>query len=95
MNYSRLTLIISHCFDMHGGRDRKDGTNIAGTLIVICNNTFKAPERAVAIRGEPEEQCSVYHNWFLKHNNPKDAVYGYERTKVFDNLYGNNQKRIK
>ncbi len=86
---------LSHCFDMHGGRDRQDGTNVAGTLITICNNTFKAPERGVVIRGEPEVECSVWHNWFLKHDNPKDAVRGYEKTKVFDNLYGENQKRIK
>lgn len=84
---------LSHCFDMHGGRDRKDGTNVAGTLIVIRNNTFKAPEKAVVIRGEPEEQCSIYQNWFLKHNSPRDAVYGYERTNVFDNLFGDNQIR--
>lgn len=85
---------LSHCFDMHGGRDRKDGTNIAGTLIVICNNTFKASQKAVVIRGEPEEQCRVYHNWFLQHHDPKGAVSGYERTHVFDNLYGDNQKKI-
>lgn len=51
--------------------------------------------KAVAIRGEPEEQCSVYQNWFLKHNSPKDAVYGYERTNVSDNLFGDNPKKIK
>ena len=81
---------LSHCFDMHGGRDRKDGTSIAGTLIIISNNTFKAPVKAVVIRGVPEEQCSVYQNWFLEHDNPRDAVTGGERTSVFDNLYGNN-----
>ena len=26
---------LSHCFDMHGGRDRKDGTDIAGSWIKV------------------------------------------------------------
>lgn len=41
----------SHCFDMHGGRDREDGTDIAGTSIEIANNTFRAPQTPVRIRG--------------------------------------------
>lgn len=58
---------------------------------MICNNTFKAPVKEVVIRGVPEEQCHVYQNWFLKHENPKDAVHEGERTNVFDNLYDDNQ----
>lgn len=27
-----LGISLSHCFDMHGGSDRKDGTNVAGTI---------------------------------------------------------------
>src|SRR5690606_26572369 len=36
-----------HIFDMHGGKDRKDGTNIAGKNVSIRNNVFYVkPERA-------------------------------------------------
>lgn len=29
-----------HVFDMHGGRNRKDGTNLAGDSVIIFNNLF-------------------------------------------------------
>jgi len=78
-----------HCFDMHGGKDRKDGTDIAGTSIEIYNNTFGTPTRAIGIRGVPEEKCEVHHNWFQKHaDGGFKTVQGYEKTKVFNNVYG-------
>lgn len=80
---------LSHCFDMHGGRDRKDETNIAASLIEIYGNTFCQPEKAVGIRGEPEEYCKVYQNWFTKHKNAEEAVYGLsEKTTAVDNAFG-------
>jgi hypothetical protein len=80
---------LSHCFDMHGGRDRKDGTEIAGTSIEIYNNTFRAPQRAVVIRGTPEERCDIYQNWFAAHANEEAAVRGIsERTAARNNAYG-------
>ena len=79
---------LSHCFDMHGGRDRKDGTDIAGTVIEIHNNTFRAPQTPVVIRGVPQDKCEVHHNWFPKHGDAKRAVRAGARTRVFDNLYG-------
>jgi hypothetical protein len=82
---------LSHCFDMHGGRDRKDGTNIAGTSILIHNNTFLAPERAVVIRGTPEGQCEVKQNWFPLHEQQNSAVRASEKTTVHDNLYGDDE----
>jgi len=78
---------LSHCFDMHGGRDRKDGTDIAGTSIEIYNNTFRAPQTPVVIRGVPQEKCDVHRNWFPRHA-PGKAVVGAENTHVFDNAYG-------
>lgn len=33
---------------------------IAKTSIEIHNNTFRAPQRAVVIRGTPEERCDTY-----------------------------------
>ena len=87
---------LSHCFDMHGGRDRKDGTQIAGTAMEIYNNTFRAPERAVVIRGVPEEKCEVYQNWFVKHQDVEQAVRGIsDKTIVFDNAYGKKLIEVK
>jgi hypothetical protein len=85
---------LSHCFDMHGGRDRKDGTDIAGTSIEIYNNTFRAPQTPVVIRGVPEEKCEVYHNWFVKHSNASQAVRSSGRTEVFDNAFTANPKVV-
>lgn len=83
-----LGVSLSHCFDMHGGRDRKDGTDIAGTSIEIYNNTFRAPQTPIVIRGVPQEKCEVHHNWFPKHKNAGHAVRASDRTQVFDNRYG-------
>ncbi|MBW8041559.1 MAG: hypothetical protein FVQ85_16405 [Planctomycetes bacterium] len=64
----------SHSFDMHGGRDRKDGTDIAGDSIKIHHNTFRATSvRAFLIRGRPRQSAQIHHNWFL-HPDPKRAV---------------------
>jgi hypothetical protein len=60
---------------MHGGRDRNDGTVIAGTAIEIYSNTFRAPNTPVKIRGVPQEKCDVHHNWFVKHTDAKEAVF--------------------
>ncbi|MGV3503451.1 MAG: hypothetical protein ACO1O1_07060 [Adhaeribacter sp.] len=79
---------LSHCFDMHGGRDRKDNTDIAGTSIEIYHNTFLASQRAVVIRGVPERQCQVYRNWFPRFAQAAEAVKGENKTNVFDNAYG-------
>ncbi len=79
---------LGHCFDMHGGRDRKDGTTIAGTNIEIYNNTFRSTERAVGIRGVPQEKCVIHHNWIVKHPDAKKAVFAEEKTSVYDNVYG-------
>ncbi len=82
-----LGVSLSHCFDMHGGRDRKDGTDIAGTSIEIYNNTFRAPQTPVVIRCVPEEKCDVHHNWFLKHRDAAQAVRSSGKTRVYDNVY--------
>ena len=86
---------LSHCFDMHGGRDRNDNTTIAGTTIRIHNNTFRAPQTPVVIRGIPEKVCKVHHNWFVRHSSPKQAVRASKRTEVVDNAYGEKPKVIK
>lgn len=79
---------LSHCFDMHGGRDRQDGTDVAGSSIEISNNTFYAPQTPVVIRGVPEETCQVHHNWFTQQARPAEAVRASGNTQVFSNGYG-------
>ncbi len=83
-----LGIASSHCFDMHGGSDRGDGTRIAGTWIEIYNNTFRAPQTPVVIRGIPEIKCEVYNNWFPRHSSPGEAVQAWSNTTVYDNAYG-------
>jgi len=85
---------LSHCFDMHGGRDRKDGTDIAGTRIIIHHNTFRAPEHPVVIRGVPQETCDVFNNWFPRHDNAKSAVRASAGTHVHDNAYGTSPPKV-
>jgi hypothetical protein len=82
-----LGVSLSHCFDMHGGRDRKDGTDVAGTLIEIYNNTFREPQTPIVIRGVPQEKCDIHNNWFVKHPEARLAVRASARTKVFKNIY--------
>jgi hypothetical protein len=86
-NNVQLGTSLSHCFDMHGGRDRKDGTDIAGTTIEIYNNTFRAPQTPIVIRGVPQEKCDIYHNWFVRHSDAKQAVHSSGGTRVFSNVY--------
>lgn len=83
-----MGISLSHCFDMHGGRDRKDGSDIAGTSIEIYNNTFCAPTKAVVIRGVPEEKCEVHHNWFQKHSEASEVIRAEKNTNIFKNVYG-------
>jgi len=81
---------LSHCFDMHGGADRKDGTRIAGAWLKIHHNTFRAPQLPICIRGIPEQEAVINNNWFLHHqagsNNAPVATQG--NTRTFNNAYG-------
>ena len=75
---ARYNLVLEnangHSFDMHGGRDRKDGTDIAGDSIKIHHNTFKATGvPAFVIRGRPQQSADIHHNWFL-HSGPDIAI---------------------
>jgi hypothetical protein len=71
-----------HSFDMHGGADRQDGTDIAGSEIRIHNNTFETTvtvgevnkAQAVFIGGIPTVGCYIYDNWFY-HNNLYGSFY--------------------
>ncbi len=58
---------LGHNFDMHGGKNRRDGSDIAGTKILIHHNTFMNPKvRSISVRGTPEEEAQIYNNWFAQ-----------------------------
>jgi hypothetical protein len=59
---------------------------------LILAITFRAPQTPIVIRGVPEQQCDVHHNWFLRHAQPETAVRAAERTKVSENAYGAEPK---
>ena len=94
---------LGHCFDMHGGEDRKDGTDIAGTWLKIHHNTFRARIRAIWIRGVPQEGAEIYQNWFLYCRppltpreeimslDPTLAVRTQGNTRIYDNAYSTVQ----
>lgn len=82
---------LSHCFDMHGGRDRQDGSDVAGSKIVIHNNTFRVPDKTpIVIRGTPTEPAEVHHNWFPHHDSKDTAVRCETNVNITDNVYGND-----
>ncbi len=85
---------LSHCFDMHGGRDREDGTDVAGTRILIHHNTFCAATTPVVIRGTPQDACEVFRNWFPQHGEPQHAVRASKNTEVHDNAFGADPPRV-
>ena len=75
-----------HYFDMHGGRDRGDATDIAGDWMEVHHNTFQGTHRAVVIRGVPSQGAKIHHNWFAKP--PKETVVSGGNTRVYRNIYG-------
>lgn len=83
----------SHLFDMHGGRDRRDGTVTAGSWMEFRNNTFvNSQVRAIVIRGVPEREAVVTHNWFHHPRRGRQAVTSDGRTRVEDNAHGDPPK---
>ena len=92
---ARYNLVLenanSHSFDMHGGKDRKDGTDIAGDSIKIHHNTFRATAvPAVVIRGRPTQSAEIHHNWFL-HFDPGKTVHqsnAVGNMHIYRNQYG-------
>lgn len=87
LNNIQLEESLSHCFDMHGGINRNDGTDIAGTLIQIHHNTFLSPSRAIRVNGRPQEKLDVHHNWFRQETGDA-AVHQQGNADLHDNAYG-------
>jgi len=91
---------LSHMFDMHGGRDRNDGTDIAGDWMKAHHNTFRCTTaRAVVIRGVPQQPSEIYGNWFF-HPEPGESVVGPWPTggqtniDCHDNAYGKENPAV-
>jgi len=80
----------SHQFDMHGGRDRGDGTDIAGDWMHIHHNTFEGRMRHVVIRGVPSQRAEIHHNWFSGPAATKIVSGG--NTRIYRNVYGPDKK---
>ena len=82
----------SHNFDMHGGADRNDGTDIAGDFVIMYNNTFLGNQNPYLLRGTPTEKQEFYHNALFMPFNHYRNLYGTgeeQRSKIFtfDNLF--------
>jgi hypothetical protein len=95
-----LHVARSFPFDMHGGRDRRDGTDIAGTWLRIHNNQFRATDqRAIGIRGRPEERSFVHNNWFY-HGAPGPGIMmpwpagGDTNISFENNAYGREDPKV-
>lgn len=80
----------SFSFDMHGGRDRGDNTDIAGDWMHVHHNTFLGPHAAAGIRGVPSQGAAVHNNWFVQ-TTPDKAVFTSGNTRVFRNVYGEDK----
>jgi len=86
---------LDHVYDMHGGRDRGDGTNIAGKYIEMYNNTFLADNMPYHVRGVPVEYQKFYHNVVI---NPK-TNYNFgsltgKNIEIYDNIFGIEKKTV-
>jgi hypothetical protein len=90
---------VGHQFDMHGGNDRQDGTELAGDFLKIHHNAFYGSTMPIKIRGIPSGEAVIYRNWFPRHRPPltpaellkpglPTSVYSHGNTRVFDNAYG-------
>ena len=88
-----------HYFDMHGGSDRGDGTTIAGDWMKVHHNTFMLAEQAtVVIRGVPQQQADIHHNWFA-HTAASGPVRpwpvgGETHVTCHDNAYGRDKPAV-
>ncbi len=76
----------SSLVDMHGGRDRGDGTDIASDWMLVHHNTFGGPRRAVGIRGTPSQGAEIHNNWFS--TAPGETTASTGNTRVYSNVYG-------
>jgi len=81
---------LGHCFDIHGGEDREDGTDIAGTYCEMYNNTFLIKlEYPYWLNGVPEDYQIFYRNICLeRYENYSEEHLINERATLNDNIFG-------
>lgn len=87
-----------HAFDMHGGADRNDGTDIAGDQIKIHRNIVEAAQfPAVVIRGRPRVGLEISENQFRNSDPARTIVLqaGEENATVVGNKFGVSSMRAK
>jgi hypothetical protein len=71
--------------DMHGGKDRKDGTEIAGYFVSIHHNVIETTNvKAFIHRGKPEVGVIITENK-MSYKKPEDAI-GYYNGVTKNNL---------
>ena len=91
-----------HVFDCHGGDDRSDGTDIAGSIIEVYGNEFRTTaHEAFVLRGIPVVHFKAYNNKFAQTREfmtggPSGAVSAIRQTNdiggtvlINNNNYGN------
>ncbi len=77
-----------HVFNMHGGSDRKDGTDIAGGTIKIYNNTILSSALPYILRGAPSKSMEFYSNiLFVSRDDCTDGQLIRERVEVGRNIW--------
>jgi len=87
--------VLDSVYDMHGGADRKDGTNIAGKFVEMYNNTFLTTDRPYHVRGVPVEEQTFYHNvLLLPTTGYAMKVLTGERVRIYDNIFGIEDKTV-
>ncbi len=95
----QMGVSLSHCFDMHGGRDRGDGTDIAGKYVFMHHNLFLSDEYPYSLRGTPTDLQDFYNNAVYRSLGfyTKQRLYGtaeqQTKIKVRDNLFGLGSSR--
>lgn len=66
-SYNKFYDCSSHAVDVHGGKDRKDNTDLAGDYINVHNNTFYfCDQEYLVIRGTPAKVSYFQDNIFPK-----------------------------
>ena len=89
------TIEDSWAVDMHGGADRKDGTNLAGYRAIVENNTFylKGTNMAFVIRGTSSEMSKFRNNKIIKLDKKSKNYYMQTNSKgnfeVSNNSFSN------
>ncbi len=92
---------LSHCFDMHGGSDRGDGTSTAGGDILMHHNTFLSEKYPYLIRGLPTGIQDFYMNAVFAplKSYERGYLYGwnadyYKKFLVRDNVFDLKNKPV-